>query len=91
MTTASLSQPSPVPARHSPRPDEGDGGGGPFKRTEAKTWRQTASWSGSPFSVRRDLTAQRGILADPGLAADRFYLDHGLTDRNRRPHSPTLR
>jgi len=32
---------------------------------------------------RQDLTAQRQILSDLGVADDRVYLDHGLTGRNR--------
>jgi len=32
---------------------------------------------------RQDLTAQRRILSDLGVADDRVYLDHGLTGRNR--------
>jgi len=32
---------------------------------------------------RQDLTAQRRILSDLGVAVDRVYLDHGLTGRNR--------
>jgi DNA invertase Pin-like site-specific DNA recombinase len=31
----------------------------------------------------QDLTAQRGILADLGVAEDRIYLDHGLTGTSR--------
>lgn len=31
----------------------------------------------------QDLTAQRAILAELGVAADRMYLDHGLTGTNR--------
>ena len=31
----------------------------------------------------QDLTAQRAILADLGVGADRMYLDHGLTGTNR--------
>lgn len=42
---------------------------------------------------RQDLTAQREILLELGVAEERIYLDHGLTGRNRsRPgltaHSP---
>jgi DNA invertase Pin-like site-specific DNA recombinase len=32
---------------------------------------------------RQDLTAQRRILSELGVADDRVYLDHGLTGRNR--------
>lgn len=32
---------------------------------------------------RQDLTAQRKALADLGVAADRIYVDHGLTGTNR--------
>jgi DNA invertase Pin-like site-specific DNA recombinase len=32
---------------------------------------------------RQDLTAQRRILSDLGVADDRVYLDHGITGRNR--------
>jgi hypothetical protein len=32
---------------------------------------------------RQDLTAQRQILQELGVAEDRVYLDHGLTGRNR--------
>ena len=32
---------------------------------------------------RQDLTAQRQILSQLGVADDRVYLDHGLTGRNR--------
>ena len=32
---------------------------------------------------RQDLTAQRVILRELGVAEDRVYLDHGLTGRNR--------
>ncbi len=32
---------------------------------------------------RQDLTVQRRILSDLGVADDRVYLDHGLTGRNR--------
>ncbi|MFZ0976559.1 MAG: recombinase family protein, partial [Solirubrobacteraceae bacterium] len=32
---------------------------------------------------RQDLSAQRRILSDLGVADDRVYLDHGLTGRNR--------
>jgi DNA invertase Pin-like site-specific DNA recombinase len=32
---------------------------------------------------KQDLTAQRKILRDLGVAEDRVYLDHGLTGRNR--------
>src|SRR5450755_490163 len=31
----------------------------------------------------QDLTAQRQILRELGVAEDRIYLDHGLTGRNR--------
>src|ERR1700759_2042279 len=34
---------------------------------------------------RQDLTAQREILQQLGLAEERIYLDHGLTGRNRSP------
>jgi hypothetical protein len=32
---------------------------------------------------KQDLTAQRLILRELGVAEDRIYLDHGLTGRNR--------
>ena len=32
---------------------------------------------------KQDLTAQREALADLGVAADRIYVDHGLTGTNR--------
>src|SRR6266508_5987795 len=32
----------------------------------------------------QDLTAQRQRLAELGVAAERIYLDHGLTGTNRR-------
>jgi hypothetical protein len=38
-----------------------------------------ARWS----TERQDLTAQRRILSDVGVADDRVYLDHRLTGRNR--------
>jgi hypothetical protein len=31
----------------------------------------------------QDLTVQREILRDPGVAEERVYLDHGLTGTNR--------
>jgi hypothetical protein len=35
------------------------------------------------LTVLQDLTAQREILASPGVPADRIYLDEGLTDTTR--------
>ena len=32
---------------------------------------------------KQDLTAQREALTDLGVAADRIYVDHGLTGTNR--------
>ena len=32
---------------------------------------------------RQDLSAQRRVLSELGVADDRVYLDHGLTGRNR--------
>jgi DNA invertase Pin-like site-specific DNA recombinase len=34
-------------------------------------------------TARQDLTAQRELLEGLGVAADRIYLDHGLTGTNR--------
>jgi DNA invertase Pin-like site-specific DNA recombinase len=36
----------------------------------------------------QDLTAQRGILAELGVATDRIYLDHGLTGTRRARPGP---
>jgi hypothetical protein len=38
----------------------------------------------------QDLTAQRGVLRDPGVGEPRMYLDHGLTGRHRERPGPQL-
>jgi hypothetical protein len=37
---------------------------------------------------KQDLTAQRQILTELGVAEERVYLDHGLTGRNRSRQRP---
>ena len=50
----------------------------------------TAMLIGTPAAPpdEQDLTAQRERLIELGVAADRIYLDHGLTGTNR--HRPGL-